>query len=124
MKNIKSVIGILLVFSFLVASFVVTASNVYYEKEVIFEENSIFTEAEKESIIATVNGEERQHTAYGLKCVLFGHTYKTEEVAVITHKKRDTQPRCLEEVFEWSICEDCSDRQTTLLYEDYIVCCE
>ena len=55
MKNIKSVIGILLVASFLLAGFSVTASNLTYEKEVIFEENSIFTEDEKELIIPLNN---------------------------------------------------------------------
>ncbi|MBE6542262.1 MAG: hypothetical protein E7672_07435 [Ruminococcaceae bacterium] len=124
MKNIKSIIGMILASSLLLAGLSVSASNITYEKEVIFEEDSIFTEAEKEIIIASVNGEHIEHTTYGLKCVLFGHTYKTEIVTVITHKERDARPRCLEEIFEWEICEECSDRQTTLIGQSFIDCCE
>lgn len=125
MKNhIHSFIGIIMVLSLLMTGISISADNVHQEKEIIFNDNSVFTEDEKEIITATLNLGQGTSGTYGLKCTLFGHTYKTEYVTAITHKVYTTSPRCLREIYETKICEDCSDTQTRLINSTLIACCE
>lgn len=96
----------------------------YYDIEVIFQENSVFTDIEKDVIRKSFFEEDKSNETYGLKCTLFGHDYKTEYVTVIQHKVREGNPRCKSEIYETQICEDCSDTQSTLFSWEYIECCD
>ena len=125
MKNyFYSFIGIIMVLSLLLTGITISADDIYQEKEIVFNSNSAFSEDEKEIITAALNSEQETYGVYGLKCTLFGHTYKTEYVTAITHKASNTSPRCLREVYETKICEDCSDTQTRLISASMIACCE
>ena len=115
---------VILVISFLLTMGSISAENIYLEKEIIFSDNSEFTEAEKEHIKLFLTSGCSDSDTYGLKCTLFGHTYKTEYVTAITHKVFATSPRCLREIYETNICEDCSDTQSVLISSTMITCCE
>ena len=123
-NNIRFYICFVIVLSLMMTGISISADNVHYEKEIIFNNNSVFTEDEKNVITATLTSEHNTYDVYGLKCTLFGHTYKTEYVTAITHKVFATNPRCLREIYETQICEDCSDTQSRLISSDLITCCE
>ena len=110
------------VFSTMIA---VVAYQVYNTEsiEVVFAENSMFTNDEKNRIEKYFSGDDVTET-YGLKCILFGHDYKTEYVDVITHKVLATRPRCKDELYETQICTVCSDTVSTLIASEYIDCCQ
>lgn len=94
--------------------------------EVIFEENSVFTEDEKqiiESFFYECNNE-NESMPYGLMCTLFGHDYKSEIVTIINHKVYAEAPRCVEEAYNTKICTKCSDTQSTFLSQKRIDCCK
>ncbi|MBR4961364.1 MAG: hypothetical protein IKY52_10740 [Clostridia bacterium] len=93
--------------------------------EVIFNEDSVFSEKQKQMIIAYfTETDSSEDTVYGLKCTLFGHSYVEEVVRTVMDQVRATAPRCDEKFYEVQICEDCSDRQTTLLEIIKIYCCD
>lgn len=94
--------------------------------EVIFDENSIFTEEENEIIEASFleNGDGNTPAPYGVMCTLFGHDYKSETTKVIRHKVYAKAPRCVEEWYDTKTCTRCSDTQSTLLDSMNIDCCK
>jgi len=94
--------------------------------EVIFNENSIFTEDEKQIIESSFSeyDDVNKPVPYGLKCTLFGHSYKSETIKVISHKLYSEVPRCVEEWYDTKICADCSDTQSKLLSHKRIDCCK
>lgn len=93
--------------------------------EVIFNEDSVFSEDQKQMIVAHfTETDSSEDTTYGLKCTLFGHSYVAEVVKTVMHQVRDTAPRCENKIYKVEICEDCSDRQTTLLEVELIFCCD
>lgn len=92
--------------------------------EVVFSQNSIFTDEEKQTIEASFNEDVPKAQPYGLKCTLFGHNYKTEIIDVIRHKVSTEQPRCIKDKYETKICTVCSDTVSTLIFSDPIYCCD
>ena len=94
--------------------------------EVIFDENSIFTEEEKQIIEASFLEKDDGNTTepYGVMCTLFGHDYKSETTKVIRHKVYANAPRCVEEWYDTKTCTRCSDTQSTLLSYSRIDCCK
>lgn len=94
--------------------------------EVIFDENSIFTEEEKQIIEASFfeNANGNTLAPYGVMCTLFGHDYKTEIITIIRHKVYAKAPRCVEEWYDTKICTRCSDTNSTLLDSMNIDCCK
>ncbi len=92
--------------------------------EVIFEDNSVFTEEEKQFIEASFSDDGNKPVPYGLKCTLFGHNYKSEITTVIRHQVYANAPRCVRELYDTKICTDCSDTQSTLLERMRIDCCQ
>ena len=60
---------------------------------------------------------------YGLTCTLFGHKLETNVLTVVTHKKRTTDPRCLEETYNVETCSRCEYSNKTLISSRYISCC-
>ena len=107
-----------------------TAANIQYtynygNVSVIFNDNTHFSEASRKHIadmLAGENGADSEIEPYGIAC-LFGHKYVTENVITITHCASDTQPRCLEEIFEISECSRCGKTKTERISYTYIACC-
>ena len=123
MKKIITVISFCLILT-AVLSVAITAQNRFNNIEVLFSANSVFTEAEKEIIETHFTDEDSSMQPYGIKCILFGHDYKTEIIDVIHHKVSSTRPRCVRETYETKICEDCSDTVSTLIATTVIDCCQ
>ena len=94
--------------------------------EVIFDENSIFTEEEKQIIESSFfeNSDGNTTEPYGVMCTLFGHDYKSETTTVIRHKVYASAPRCVKEWYDTKICTRCSDTQSTILSSKNIDCCK
>ena len=90
---------------------------------VIFTENSIFSDDEKLIIEKSFICDDDIST-YGIKCILFGHDYKTEYIDAIRHKVSSTRPRCIMETYETKICVDCSDTVSDMIATTYIDCCQ
>lgn len=92
--------------------------------EVIFSEDSVFSDEEKQMIKESIYGNICKSETYGLKCTLFGHNYKSEITEVIRHKASETKPRCIKETHDFKVCSVCSDMTSTLLTQSYIDCCD
>ena len=96
--------------------------------DVIFDENTQFSETERMDIVALLVSdnlyEYNGNIAHpeNIICTIFGHNYTTEVVIAITHNVRDTQPTCLEETYEVSICSRCDNIQSELIGTKYIYC--
>ena len=60
---------------------------------------------------------------YGLGCILFGHDLKESVVSVITHKVFTYAPRCRQEFYNVTICEDCDYQTQEKTGSCYIDCC-
>ncbi len=60
---------------------------------------------------------------YGLTCTLFGHKLESSVITVVTHQKRATDPKCLEEKFNVETCSRCDYSNKTLISSMYISCC-
>lgn len=127
MKNSKRIISVILSIVLLMVGMTSTsyadAENESYT-EVIFQANSVFTEDQKDIIRASFEEDQPAASPYGLQCLLFGHSYVTEYTTVIQHKVAATSPRCRRDIYETSVCENCSDTQSTLISWKYIDCCE
>jgi hypothetical protein len=100
---------------------VITIDNV----DVEFAANSSLTDEQKLNIAEklVLGNEYKSIESYGLACTLFGHKYTTENVTTIDHCVSSTQPRCLQSIWEVSICSRCDDTVETLSYQTYIYCC-
>lgn len=96
------------------------------EMTIIFDDNSAFSESEKLIVSEKLKGRSigGGEQPDNIICDIFGHSYTEELVTAITHKVYPTQPRCKEEVFKVKVCTRCSDTQTELISDRYIVCCQ
>lgn len=125
-KIIRFIFAVSICVCLLATGLTVAAYDVinYDNIEVIFKQNSVFSDTEKDIISKSFFEEDKSNETYGLKCILFGHDYKTECVSVIQHKVSESNPRCINEIYETQICEDCSDTQSTLISWEFIECCD
>ena len=125
-KIIALVLAMILTLSFCVTVSATDVKNTYcYEDiEIIFAEDSIFSEEMKLHIADyIVNGEDGVAT-YNLLCTLFGHKETVESVTTISHKVRSTNPRCLQQIWEIHACTRCNEAlDQIVLGEAYISCC-
>lgn len=91
---------------------------------IIFAEDSCFSEQEQEEIKKLIIGDTSDAVAtYNLLCTLFGHTNQTEYVTAIRHKEYDAEPRCIEEIYEVEVCTRCSEVKTKLISQSSTFCC-
>ena len=90
---------------------------------IIFDEDTNLDLQSREMVARYLVHGELQETTYGLKCTLFGHSYETSAATKITHCVRDTNPRCLREIYEVQVCKDCEHTITEILGSSYITCC-
>lgn len=91
---------------------------------VIFNDNTVFSETERQKIVnQLIIGEAEEQTAkFNILC-LFGHKYEIEYVTTITHKVNTYNPRCLRETFEIGVCKRCGESYTQRVAFEYITCC-
>lgn len=128
MKNLFILMmALLLICAFSVSSFAATEETYVYDMgsvTVIFEGNDTWDAATREAVAhRLVYGENDDSTTYNLLCNLFGHKYETKGVTAITHCAQSSQPRCLEETFNISLCSRCDDQLTERTSYCYIYCC-
>ena len=76
-------------------------------------------------MIALEMGEiDENQVTYGVLCNLFGHKMGDYyQIDTITHKMRDTSPRCLRVTRGYTPCTRCDYVETMLVDQIYIVCC-
>lgn len=108
---------------------IISAANTEYVYsyngvDVMFFENSVFTEDMKQCVAyELVNGDDGA-TTYNLLCTLFGHKEEIECVTTISHKLSPVNPRCLSQTWEVHCCSRCNEAlEMILLGEAYITCC-
>ena len=93
------------------------------EYTVEFMDSAFTVEQQEEVAYRMIHSDNSGVQTYGLGCVLFGHDLKTSKVGVITHKVRTYAPRCKQEIYDVTICEDCDYQTQTLSTTSYIICC-
>ena len=93
------------------------------EYTVTFSDNT--TPKEKQEAIAQklIGLNDSSAQTYGLGCILFGHDYLYDTVHVVTHKVRATAPRCKQDSYDVTYCEDCDYFEEDLYATTYIYCC-
>lgn len=125
-KMIAFILAMILTLSFCVAVSAINIENTYTygDLEVIFDENSEFSDTMKQNTVYyLVNGDDGIST-YNLLCTLFGHKETVEAVGSISHKVSPTNPRCLKQIWEVTGCTRCEEALgMELLGETYITCC-
>jgi len=90
--------------------------------EIVFRGNTAFDEAQRQRI-ADILANDITPVEQRAWCWLLGHEYIADSVSVITHKKRDYNPRCSEDIYKITTCANCSYYEEELLGSQYIVCC-
>ena len=89
---------------------------------VIYQENSVWTDAQKEQFIELVLSGNSEQTPYSLLC-LFGHDKVTEYHQIIKHKALSVEPRCANQLYEVITCTRCDYMDATLVSNIFIHCC-
>ena len=95
------------------------------EVNVVFIDNTSFTEYEQQIIIDYLTGEKNTNAINNtdnIICDLIGHSYKTEKTFVTLHNVYPDAPRCVQKEYETSICSRCSNTISTYLGEERINC--
>ncbi len=90
---------------------------------VTFESDNLTEEQQRRVAEGLVFGKDNTAATYGLGCTLFGHDYVYETSYVVTHKVRTTHPRCRQQTYEVTYCEDCDFHEETLVDTRYVDCC-
>jgi len=90
--------------------------------EVIFDEDTPFTEEQQQRIaeILVNNTPPIESRAW---CWLLGHEYISDAVSVITHEVYDTNPRCIKQYYEVTTCANCNYYDEELIGTIYLDCC-
>ena len=125
-KLFALLLSLLLITIFSLSAFAASEGTYVYEIDgvtVIFEENNTLDAATREMIAHKLVHGDEDATTYGLMCTLFGHKYEVPGVITITHCVEPTQPRCLEEYFDVSVCTRCEDTIVDRTGWSYITCC-
>jgi len=128
MKTLKVVSLLALISCMLVSSIYANSENseniIYFADEnisIIFDDSATLT-AEKQQFIANaiVYGSPVQSRAW---CWLLGHSYVENTVTAITHKVSDSEPRCWEDIYAITTCENCDYYEENLLGSGMTICC-
>lgn len=92
--------------------------------EVIFKSDTAFSTLERMHITEVLTtGDGGGASTYLIACWLLGHNYEYEEVVIIAHCERASQPRCLRAISRIGDCTRCNSTTTEVLSEEYIFCC-
>lgn len=119
------------VFVCLPVSLVATAEghdHDYAEGEISFDfDDPDLSEEMKARIIAHLLGLENDDPEGddmdNVLCTLFGHKLSSHFSTVTTHKVRSTAPRCLQKVYEVTVCSRCDYTTSQLISTTYVYCC-
>lgn len=120
----KLIINILLVCT-LFSSGIYCSADCHHtadEITVIYQDNSILTDSQKELFLSLIQSDQTLHTPYSLLC-LFGHDKVTEYASVTKHKALSVEPRCASQLYEVVTCTRCDYMDTTLVSNAFIFCC-
>lgn len=123
-----AVIAVILV-SYCFTTFAVETVDVIFKYdignvEVFFDENTPFSQTQRELIAYYLAGENSsQASVDNLICTLFGHDYVYDTVIAVTHKVMPTPPRCLQETYLMGVCSRCEDITGEVTSSEYIDCC-
>ncbi len=100
-------------------------AHVHEDDEIVVVFEAGASEIAKAKVTAHFTGEdEGTASPAGILCSLAGHKIETGACTTITHKRRSSAPRCLEEYFNYEVCTRCDDYANfTLLGSKYIYCC-
>lgn len=93
------------------------------EYTVIFSDSAMPQEKQEAIAQKLIGMDDSSAQTYGLGCTLFGHDYLYDTVHVVTHKARSTSPRCKQQTYDITYCEDCDYFQEKLVATTYIICC-
>ena len=96
--------------------------NISEDITVIYQENSTWTDIQKEQFIELIMSEQTNYTPYSLLC-LFGHDETTEYHCVVKHKALSVAPRCAVQYYEVITCSRCDYMDATLVSQAFIDCC-
>ena len=126
-KFFAALLFVLIILSFaLMAHANETVSNTFcFEDvgvEIRFEDDNTLSEAQKEQIA--------ENLAYDLDpvesrawCWLTGHDKVIHAVTKVTHKVREYSPRCFEEYYNITTCNNCNYYDEERVAYGYILCC-
>ena len=123
MKKVLSVTALfILVFSLALLSFAQENGHQYID--VLFNENSSFSEFQKSCVIDKFNGvtEVISENTDNIICTILGHDYTTENVHVRHHLVYSVDPTCEYAEYRVSVCSRCGDSTETLLNTTRIHC--
>jgi len=120
----KIVISLLLICTLLCTGIYCSADSNHNTGDitVIYQENSVWTENQKELFLSLVSSEQLEHTPYSLLC-LFGHDEVIEYPHIIKHKALSVEPRCANQLYEVVTCTRCDYMDATLVSNLFIYCC-
>ena len=93
------------------------------EYTVIFSDSSVPQEKQEAIAQKLIGIDDSSAQTYGLGCTLFGHDYLYDTVDVITHKVRASHPRCKQDTYDITYCEDCDYFDEELVATTYVQCC-
>lgn len=125
-KIIIILITIIITFSMTVhASADSNVGNTYQINDVtvVFDTNSQLSSEQQEKIANLLVYPEYSVAQANLICDIFGHKNTSETVITITHKAKETSPRCLQENFTVTTCSRCSESSVERNSFGYITCC-
>lgn len=125
-KSVLSIIvAILMAFAMCFTTSAITGDYIYEFEHatVFFNEDTTLNEQVRQTVAEQLVYGKDSSTTYGLWCTLFGHSYELHAATKITHCVYDTEPRCLEEIYEVQVCSRCEDTVTELIGSAYITCC-
>lgn len=125
------VLSFILALSILAVAFIIPVSATEAEStqdiEIIFLDENLPQET-KDRIIAfyteNPDGEADEVAPCNILCDLLGHKLETTNINSVTHKYRDTAPRCQQKIFKYTFCTRCDYEYSTLLSTQYIYCCD
>lgn len=132
MKKTIRILAFLLVFMTaltVVASATGESTAVYtYETEdteytVTFSNDAIPQEKQEAIAKKLIGIDDSSSQTYGLICTLFGHDYVYDSVNVVTHKVLSTAPRCKQQTYDVTYCDNCDYYEEELVSTTYIYCC-
>ncbi len=124
-KLISLILAILLITTLCFSTSATNETDYTYnfgEKTIVFNSSTTFTKAQREKIANILNGTGNETEVANLLCI-FGHNYNVDHVTTITHCASATAPRCLEEIYEVSVCTRCNQTITEKITSSYIYCC-
>lgn len=103
------------------STFNIVSGGIEYTVE--FESTTLSEDQQHAIAQRLINNVENDIKSYGLMCTLFGHNTQHNTVGVITHKVKNTSPRCQRDAYYVTTCTRCDYQEQELTGTSYIICC-